>query len=433
MKDYQKILNDFYQKHNPEKLGQVEYLLNKYKGREEELVNSLKEKYAVTEEKVAKPEETDTLKKASRPDAPKQRVAAKAPGNEKSDAKLEWKKKREEILRKVKERADQLKKAKEETAKKVAPKTVIPPVTDPAKESVASKKEADVKPDLQQKDEEEMAGNARYSKEEEEKVIAEKISDYEGKAEQKKIYDKDEKEENSTEEKIEQKKEQKAEEKKTEQKASALPAVRQNIQTIEETYSVKGLMIGLTIVFLIFTAFLFFNPNQRNSITSKFTGLFENKDTQEKVAPKKKSGIDPQMIEAKDGSKTEEEPVAGEEEATTGGFESNLDEDDEDETVIPGSTDEPESQPSKPQKAIGLSGYIIGYSAIARETMASEHVSLLISNGFKAGYYWIPDYSPAGSKLFKVYVGPFGSEKEAEQTLPDVRRLNPQAYVMYLK
>lgn len=50
--DYRKILTDLYQRHNPEKVKDVDFLLKKFAGREEEMVAKIKEKYGVEEEEV---------------------------------------------------------------------------------------------------------------------------------------------------------------------------------------------------------------------------------------------------------------------------------------------------------------------------------------------------------------------------------------------
>ena len=50
MKDYFKILADFYSEYNPEKVSEVPFLLNKYKGQEEALLKKLYEKYGISRE-----------------------------------------------------------------------------------------------------------------------------------------------------------------------------------------------------------------------------------------------------------------------------------------------------------------------------------------------------------------------------------------------
>lgn len=49
MKDYNKLLIDFYKKYNPEKVSEVSDLLKKYEGQEEELLSKLYEKYNVNQ------------------------------------------------------------------------------------------------------------------------------------------------------------------------------------------------------------------------------------------------------------------------------------------------------------------------------------------------------------------------------------------------
>ena len=50
MKDYPKLLTDFYLKYNPDKVSEVSYLLTKYKGQEEALLKKLYEKYKIFDE-----------------------------------------------------------------------------------------------------------------------------------------------------------------------------------------------------------------------------------------------------------------------------------------------------------------------------------------------------------------------------------------------
>ena len=44
-KNYKEIITAFYQKHNPAKLDEISTLLEKYKGKEEEMITKLKNKY----------------------------------------------------------------------------------------------------------------------------------------------------------------------------------------------------------------------------------------------------------------------------------------------------------------------------------------------------------------------------------------------------
>ena len=423
MKDYHKILTDFYQKHNPEKLGQVDYLLNKYKGREEELVKSLKEKYGVTADESTPVEEPEpTKEKISKP----KRQPKKKEKAEKEDSKKDWEKKREEILRKVKERAEQLKKEREAKAKK-EPVTKVPPPVEHPKEPETEEVETE--------NEITVTNNSKKKKTESvttEPTAEPKVETHSNEEVKEEIQEEEPiKEEAKQETQDKEQEEAPKEESKTQARKSTLPAVRKNKESIEETYSVKGLMIGLAVVFSIMIAFFVFNPRQRDTVLSQL-GFGEGQGTsQESTAPKKKSGIDPQMIESKDSHEEETEPVA--EEESSGNFQSELDEDESEPNLLDEDKTTEQDEPAPPQKASGLSGYVIGYSAVARENTATSQASDLIGKGFKAGYYWIPDYSPGGSQLYKVYVGPYATEYEAGQALPDIRKINPQAYVMLLK
>jgi hypothetical protein len=54
MKDYYGIISAFYKKVNPEKIKDIPFLLEKYKGQEEELIDKLYEKYNVRNEEIEK-------------------------------------------------------------------------------------------------------------------------------------------------------------------------------------------------------------------------------------------------------------------------------------------------------------------------------------------------------------------------------------------
>lgn len=53
--DYRKILTDLYLRHNPEKVGDVDFLLKKFAGREAEMVEKIKQKYNVVDEPAVVP------------------------------------------------------------------------------------------------------------------------------------------------------------------------------------------------------------------------------------------------------------------------------------------------------------------------------------------------------------------------------------------
>ena len=91
----------------------------------------------------------------------------------------------------------------------------------------------------------------------------------------------------------------------------------------------------------------------------------------------------------------------------------------------------PESNSGKGQKISGPC-WIVSYSSVSDEKIASKGVKKLVDNGFLAGYYWMPDVDAAAKQLFKVYSGPYTSEAEARVKQREIAVFNPDAYVMKL-
>jgi len=77
--------------------------------------------------------------------------------------------------------------------------------------------------------------------------------------------------------------------------------------------------------------------------------------------------------------------------------------------------------------------YVISHSSVKNETTAKKTVQKLVKANFKTGYYWIPDVTPGGNEFFKVYVGPFGSERAAIDKLYEVRKYSKLAYIVEIK
>lgn len=77
--------------------------------------------------------------------------------------------------------------------------------------------------------------------------------------------------------------------------------------------------------------------------------------------------------------------------------------------------------------------FIIGYASISSEATAIKTVATLSTKGIKCGYFWIPDYTPGGPQLFKVYVGPFNTRDDATKELPTIKADVPGAYISEIK
>ncbi|MGB0403617.1 MAG: SPOR domain-containing protein [Salibacteraceae bacterium] len=74
--------------------------------------------------------------------------------------------------------------------------------------------------------------------------------------------------------------------------------------------------------------------------------------------------------------------------------------------------------------------WIVAFSANNKKPLANMNYSALEALGYDAGIYWIPKYFPGGNEMYKVYVGPYKSPEEAQAILPQIRNLQPDAYIM---
>ncbi len=90
-----------------------------------------------------------------------------------------------------------------------------------------------------------------------------------------------------------------------------------------------------------------------------------------------------------------------------------------------------------PPKAGRLSTpcWMVACSAVDTRHKASAIVEHLKSLGFSnADFIWLPDYlGEDAKKLFRVFVGPFGSERDAKAALPEIKEHVSGAYVTPLK
>ena len=77
--------------------------------------------------------------------------------------------------------------------------------------------------------------------------------------------------------------------------------------------------------------------------------------------------------------------------------------------------------------------WVISYSSVSSEATAIKNVAKLTTSEKKCGYYWIPDYSASGPKLFKIYIGPFTSKDAALAELPAIQTEASGAYVTEVK
>lgn len=175
--------------------------------------------------------------------------------------------------------------------------------------------------------------------------------------------------------------------------------------------SKKGILIIISIVVLLVAGtgiYFYFNQPQWNTLIAKI-GFDKDIKTSSKAPDKAKITELPSKPEAKiDTVKKDiliepvDEPVAEKEDI------------------------------SDPNDKWGLKRpcYIVSHSAFYTEKYSKIETAKLKDMGYNVGYYWIPDYRRGGNTFFKVYFGPFNSWQEAEQMLPEVKKLKADAYVM---
>lgn len=84
--------------------------------------------------------------------------------------------------------------------------------------------------------------------------------------------------------------------------------------------------------------------------------------------------------------------------------------------------------------SIQLPAYFVACYAVKTEAHAIKKINELKAKGFEASYYWIPDFVPSGNAYFKVVIGPYNSISEALRKLTPVQeRAEFDAYVLELK
>ncbi len=99
---------------------------------------------------------------------------------------------------------------------------------------------------------------------------------------------------------------------------------------------------------------------------------------------------------------------------------------------------EPISVSSLPKQQNSISNtfsgaYLIGCYAVSEEEKAKQLANVLRAKNFEAGYFFIPDYEPSGSRMYRVYIGPFLSRDLALQELSNTKQYIKEAYIVNMK
>jgi len=85
-------------------------------------------------------------------------------------------------------------------------------------------------------------------------------------------------------------------------------------------------------------------------------------------------------------------------------------------------------------KDINKPAIFVGCFATKTENQAQKKIALLKEQGLDAHYYWIPDLNPKGNSYFKVVAGPFSSISDAYPSLTKAQeRVNFDSYILTIK
>ncbi len=359
--DYRAALIEFYKKHNPVKLTEVDALLRKYKGREEELLHALRVKYKVQDQQQPEP-----VKPPQPP--PKE------------------------------EAVPEMKVVKEEPVRQEPP--------------IARNTDSDVVRGGDTKGRT-AAERAEYWKKELERRERERG----------------------------QEREEKRVETKVKQKTESMKVVRETEGEDRDLIEKKPLnakriaIIAAVVIAVLAILFSVLNDNARRAIGAKFGVVSEDSLRAEKI---KKEGLDPAILSnSADSAAKKTGEFALEEDEPDGkapSVEDALNEQPSSRTnPAPAKEDKTDAELSS-QMGVQRKKYYIGYSAVSSEETAKTVSAELRRKGFdNAGYFYIPDYEPAGKNLYRIYVGPFNTIEAAEEAIVNVRSENPNAYSFYLK
>jgi len=355
MTDYRAALIDFYQKHNPDKIREIDLLLAKYKGREEELLHALKVKYGVHKATQAQP-----------PSPPPQQAA---PPPKAEDRSPEPDARTERIME-----------------KKIEPP---PPVFKDYKPPI-NRKEDDYQGPLSSGANKgrTAAERAEYWKKELEKRERERTGAREPSP---KYVAKSKKEAESSSDEYEY---------EEESSRGSWFTVNRIIASIIVTVLLGGI------------AYVLLKSDLRKAVGAKL-GLNEKSERKEE----KKMVIEPAELAQKDttvASTPGDFALDIEEDAEDRDFPEKA----EEVSKEPARNEAPSRTEANTAGGPKRNHWYLSYSSVSNESLAKKIVRQIQSEGYtNSGYYYIPDYDPRGKRLYKVYIGPFSSMEAAEAAL----------------
>jgi chemotaxis protein histidine kinase CheA len=381
MEDYKKLLTDLYTAHDPERLKQIDYFLERYKGKEKQFYISQKAKY-----------------KNKKPVSDSKKII-------------------EEALARIKSQSD----SKAKQAGKHQKTDSSPNVEGDSRKpkEVIQEKQEEIKAVEEEKQEVkailESAETLSKTKVEEEKK-ASKISPVSQAIQEVSIPEKEDPEIDKAvkpieNEKVNQKETAKpevwfSEEEKTKnfQKQNNPPHKTQKTSNKKYFFYIFGIVI-LFIILALLLFFLFFSkPHTTKKASPK------PKTTLTKKTPKAK----PVSTKTKIQKKTNTKKISPQK-------------------VQPKTTTKANAVRIR-KGSIDLPAYFVACYAVKSETLALKKIAELKAKGFNACYYWIQDFDTYGNPYFKVAIGPFSNRLDAMKKLTPVQeKAEFDAYVLELK
>lgn len=417
MENYKQLLSDLYQEHAPEKIDQIDYYLEKYKGKEKQFYITQKAKYAnkksVTDSKKILADAMARINK-KKEDASSKSISKDAP-KEKDPIKI--KETKVEKVVDVEEKTEPKKEIKPE--QKEAPITKEEPVKKEDKEEPVKEKDVVNPPIIK-----------RETKNQ--KVVVEPIPNEDknpdlilSKKEESLVDDK----------KAQEIKDQKEDSKKAAESPSVtywkkekekLKEEKEKLNSESEESDKKSLhivwILGIVAILILVIAFAVYFFMYSESSNPKEESVNIQKVEIQETTLSDESEDETETVNSGENTEKQLEAVEAAPKQTT-----------------PVKTEPTPKKVSQTQPTaeriynndINRPAIFIGCFAVKSESLAQKKVKSLTELGLKGHYYWIPDIDPKGNAYFKVVVGPFNSLTEAYPSLTKTQeRVNFDAYIL---
>jgi len=455
MENYKELLTALYKEHAPEKIDQIDFYLDRYKGKEKQFYITQKAKYAnkksVTDSKKILEEAMARIKKKNDqadiktpPPIPAQKSETKV-----KDSHNPVEAKKEEVKPSPKEEPKKEEKKSEEPKESLTQKKEIK--TTVSKQEAAKEVSLEKKPSDQPKQEAIKAEiNPSIKKKESSKPIEEKTKLKDEKPAETKM-DPIIKEEKSSdkdiivpppppkEEKLKPKQDSWEEEKKKFQQSKRNYQEKEKKRTPVLWYFGGAALIILLIAFVVW--FFYFKDVdkkqerpinvQKVKVENKSVSTADNSNDVNKEAQADKKKEKEEVVQETPRKKEIQTPAKKQAETT------------------PKKEKKAEAQKSKTQKQqsqtrptadriyakdIHKPAIFVGCFATKTESQAQQKIKLLKEQGLDAHYYWIPDLDSNGNSFFKIVAGPFNSIKDAYPSLTKAQeRVNFDSYILIVK